>query len=285
MEGRLPAWKDKFKAAIKKNEPSEIRDCLSELQQLPSSDSTTVSQRAPAEGGHGTIELEVIEDGAGTLITNGTLQNQRDERILDALGNSKETFARRFLRSENPHESASNLRALGYFTPSFVGDPELVRCMIRNGFRFGEPDPSLSGIDQFRMEGQLKMLNRYLAMSDPVYVSALFLEDRTRTEAPVARLWQLERTFREFAAKDYEFTSEYDALRRRCEEFGVALLDQCRDKHEVRCILDSTVGRADNGRRTAFPLDMLHQAIIDQNAEVRVVVSISISNLYSQFVM
>ena len=279
MEGRLPAWEDKFKAAIKKNERNEIRNCLSELHQLPSSD--TVSQSAPEEGEHDKIELEMIKDGA--RITNGTLSTEAGDRILEALANSKHTFARGFLRSENPHESAANLRALGYFTPSFVRDPELVRCMIRSGFRFDEPDPSLSGIDQFRMDGQLKILNRYLVISDPVYVSALFLEDRT--EAPVARLWQLERTFRDFAAKDYEFTSEYDALRRRCEEFGVSLLDQCRDKHEVHCILDSAVGREDNGRRTAFPLNMLHQAIIGHNAEVRVVAPISVSNLYSQFVM
>ena len=275
MKGRVHIWKDKFKAAIGKNEPNEIRNCLCGLQQLPSSD--TVSQSAPEERGHDTIQLEVIEDGR-TRITNGTLPTEGGDRILEALANSKETFARNFLRSENPHESAANLRTLGYFTPSFVGNPELVRCMIRSGFRFDEPDPSLSGIDQFRMEGQLKMLNRYLAISDPVYISALFLEDRT--EAPVARLWQLESTFRDFAAKDYEFTSEYDALRRRCEEFGVSLLDQCRDKHEVQCTLDSAVGREDNAAGPTFPLDMLHQAIIDGNDEVRSAITwISVSRL------
>ena len=246
---------------MKKNEPNEIRNRLSELQQLPSSD--TVSQSAPEEGEHDTTELRMIKDGA--RITNGTLSTEAGDRILEALANSKHTFARGFLRSENPHESAAKLRTLGYFTPSFVGDPELVRCMIRNGFRFDEPDPSLSGIDQFRMDGQLKILNRYLAISDPVYISALFLEDTT--EAPVVRLFHLERTLRDFAAKDHEFTTEYDALRRRCEEFGVSLLDQCRDKHEVQCTLDSAVGKECNQGRT-FPLDILHQAIIDGNAEV-----------------
>ena len=264
MEGRLATWQEKFKLAIEKNEPNEIRDCLSELKQIRGND--TVPERQPSEGERDTFELDVIRDG--TRSANGILRTQGGDGILEALSNSKETFARHFLRSENPRESAANLRGLGYFTPSFVGNSELVRCMIRNGFRFHEPDTSLCDIDdQFAVEGQLHLLNRYLAISDPVYLSACFLEDTTEAEDPVVRLFQLGRTFRYFAAKDYEFASEYDALRQRCKQFGVALLDQCRNKREIRCTLDSAVGREDNAGST-FPLNMLHQAIIDGNDEV-----------------
>ena len=261
MEG-LATWQDKFKSAIAKNEPDEIQNCLSELQQIPGSH--TVPECPPAEEERATIE---IRDGTGTSSRTAILPTQGEDGIFEALSNSKEPFVRHFLRSENPRESAANLRSLGYFTPCFVGDPELVRCMIQNGFRFHEPDTSLCDIDQFCTEGQLQLLNRYLAISDPVYLSACFLEDTT-AEDPVVRLFQLRRTFQYFAAKNYEFASEYDALRRRCELFGVALLDQCRNKHEVRCILDSAVGREDNEAGPTFSMDLLHEAIIDGNDEV-----------------
>ena len=263
MTGTETNWEKKFKSAVRGNNTGEIKKCLSVLKlQLPGSEKSVESSAATEHW----IELKARGDGGGTGRNSSIVTKGRGDRILDALGNSKETFARNFLRSENRHESAARLRTLGYFTPSFVGDFELVRCMIRSGFRFDEPDPSLSGIDQFRMEGQLKMLNRYLAISDPVYISALFLGDWI--DSPVVKCFHLERTFRDLAAKDYEFTTEYDALRRRCKQFGVALLDQCREKRDIKFVLNSLVRREGNEGRTT-PLDMLDQAIMNGNDEVR----------------
>ncbi|EDO48346.1 predicted protein, partial [Nematostella vectensis] len=105
-----------------------------------------------------------------------------------------------------------------------------------------------------RIGTSLHRLYTYRALASPVYMSLTFLSCKD----PVRQAFELNKELVELADIEYEFRSDYLQLSQQCEEFAVALLDQCRDMSEIEQMMsvpDMDGALTKNGSKSLGVLD------------------------------
>ncbi|XP_032221589.1 short transient receptor potential channel 3 [Nematostella vectensis] len=119
-----------------------------------------------------------------------------------------------------------------------------------------------------RIGTSLHRLYTYRALASPVYMSLTFLScveaehltDKIEASKkdPVRQAFELNKELVELADIEYEFRSDYLQLSQQCEEFAVALLDQCRDMSEIEQMMsvpDMDGALTKNGSKSLGVLD------------------------------
>lgn len=236
-------WKRKFLSVVEGgNLVDELQECFTSLGSLDS-------------------RLRVEDPNAAWSITKQIAEN-RGNFILETLHNGHEKCVLELLDNQDP--DMTSLKNQGYFTSHFLQDFEAVRCMVKNHCTFGEPEICSRQKDgEDELDQTLTTLNRYMALVNPIYISACFLEKPESVPDPVYRSCELSKELKEVAERYYEFTNEYSALRKRCSEFGVAVLEECRKMEpDIRCVLETGKGKIRN------KLDILYLAIVNEDKTV-----------------
>ena len=167
---------------------------------------------------------------------------------------------------------------------------DIVNLLISKGYKIEEPQyhSKSCNCDECKSYGgrlgkSLWKLNTYKALASPVYLLNSHLlenskskqtEDLEDSKDPIIQAFVLNRKLEELAEVEYEFRNEYLELSNQCEEFAVALLNECRDMEEIESLmtvpglksLDYIEVTADS--EDAKKLSMLNFAIKNKNEKV-----------------
>lgn len=130
-----------------------------------------------------------------------------------------------------------------------------------------------------RLGCSLRRLNVYRGLASPVYLSLTYLNNSTNPafikQDPIITAFVLNKQLLSLSRTEYELKREYLALAEQCEDFAVALLDECRDMSEVEQLMSvpmleemqyvKILGRDDISKK----LSVLNFAIKNDNRKVR----------------
>ena len=90
------------------------------------------------------------------------------------------------------------------------------------------------------LKDYLKKIKLFRARASPVYSIVAFEDDHDiHNHDPVKTSFEYARKARSLAVKIQDFTAEYTAIARKCEDFAKGLLDKCTTKHEVQTLLQT----------------------------------------------
>ena len=183
-----------------------------------------------------------------------------------------------------------------YLTPLILAAQNnsynVVNLLISKGYKIEEPQilyhSKSCNCDECKSYGgrlgkSLWKLNTYKALASPVYLLNSHLlenskskqtEDLDDSRDPIIQAFVLNRKLEELAEVEYEFRNEYLELSNQCEEFAVALLNECRDMEDIESLmtvpglksLDYIEVTADS--EDAKKLSMLNFAIQNKNEKV-----------------
>ena len=183
-------------------------------------------------------------------------------------------------------------RFYNYLTPLMLAAQnnsyEIVSLLISKGFTIEEPHyhSKSCNCDECKSFGgrlgkSLWKLNTYKALASPAYLTHVFDNINQnkvvdKSNDPIIQAFVLNRKLKELAEIEYEFRNEYLELSNQCEEFAVALLNECRDMEEIESImiipglkdLEHVEVKADS--EDARKLSMLNFAIKNKNEKVSI---------------
>ncbi|KAK3735711.1 hypothetical protein QZH41_010145 [Actinostola sp. cb2023] len=124
---------------------------------------------------------------------------------------------------------------------------EITKFLMKEGYKIEEPHAKYCDCSECtcralgRLGCYLNNLNIYRALVSPVYISLVFLlQDHTSPSTktdPVYRALVIKREILNHAEIEYEFREDYLQLAEKCEDFAVALLDQCRNLEEISIVM------------------------------------------------
>ena len=147
----------------------------------------------------------------------------------------------------SPHAVCSLKSQAGYVTPLILAaclqNFQIVNLLLEHGFTIGDAKNAqrCSGSNAVASEKfgpAVYRLNEYRALASPVFIAASFLQNVQSGPDPVHRACILKKELLDTAEQEYEFRNEYFKLSDGCEEFAVALLNECRTMKEIRCVMD-----------------------------------------------
>jgi len=121
------------------------------------------------------------------------------------------------------------------------GNFDITKFLMTQGYVIEKPHPKFCDCTNCEELGRLgcylNNLNTYRALVSPVYISLAFLLQDPNIPSkkldPVYRALVLKRDILNHADIEYEFREDYLKLAEKCEDFAVALLDQCCDLQEI----------------------------------------------------
>lgn len=122
-----------------------------------------------------------------------------------------------------------------------MGNFDITKFLMIQGYVIERPHPKFCGCDNCQALGRLgcylNNLNTYRALVSPVHIALTFLlqnpNDTSNKLDPIYTAFVLKREILIHADIEFEFREDYLKLAEKCEEFAVALLDQCCDLEEI----------------------------------------------------
>ena len=135
------------------------------------------------------------------------------------------------------------------------GNYAIVEFLVSKGYKVEDPqskkaqDPAERSEKESmaRLKDSLVKLNTYRALSNPLYISHLFLHQSKKlglrnaehaASDPLFRSIVLKKKLKELAASEDEFRDDYRVLSAQCENFAIQLLDECRNLEEIAAVMD-----------------------------------------------
>ena len=165
-----------------------------------------------------------------------------------------------------------------YITPLILAaclqNFKIVELFLENGFTICDPQTDTqqpvnsNGALNEKLGPAVFRLNRYRAHASPVYIAASFLQNSLNGPDPVHRACVLNKELCDMAKQEYEFRKEYLELSDGCEEFAVALLNECRSMKEIRCVMEMKNEKRILPKMEGEFLNILEFAIVTRNQKV-----------------
>ena len=281
--GRSPIDKlqRKLYKAIRKGNLESVRNILSSTQEvkcdlncLDRSDKTVLQVA-------GDLNVSVRDDIIRALLSGGA---DLEFALLHAVhgGNTKtvEILLQFYDQQHQPSPRAlcSLLKSqAGYVTPLILAaclqNFQIVNLLLEHGFTIGDPKTVQCSSYSNRVANEklgpaVYRLNEYRALASPVFIAASFLQNVKSGPDPVHRACVLNKELRATAEQEYEFKNEYLKLSDGCEEFALALLNECRTMEEIRCFMHTKNEGETLPNLEKNSLNMLEFAINTKNKQV-----------------
>lgn len=118
---------------------------------------------------------------------------------------------------------------------------EITKFLMEQGYIIEKPHHKFCECENChaleRLGCYLSNLNKYEAFVSPVHIALTFLlqdpNNTSRKMDPIYRAFVLKKEILNHADIEFEFREDYLKLADKCEDFAVALLDQCCDLEEI----------------------------------------------------
>ena len=245
---------------LNKKRERELRDAIKkqdlEKFKILISSSSTEDLNHVSSSGKTLLQLagEITEESVRNDFINDLLHNGADLEValLHAVRDSNAEIVEILLgyHDQTP-QASSKSKSLNeeHVTPLILAASlqnfEIVKLLLNNGFTISEPSkPHCNGSNGMvtgKLASALHFLHSYLGLASPVYIAASFLQNVDFGDDPVRRACAMNQTLREMGKQEYQFSKEYEELRDNCNEFVVALLNECRSMEEIQCIMETNV--------------------------------------------
>ena len=276
---------DEDVSPLNKKRGKELRDSMKEqdlekFRAILNSSSSTKDLNYVSSSGKTLLQLagDITEESVRNDVIKDLLNNGADLEValLHAVRESNSEIVEILLRYHNqtPQASSKSLNE-EHVTPIILAASlqnfEIVKLLLNNGFTISEPNkPHCNGSNGMvtgKLASALHRLHVYRGLASPVYIAASFLQNVNVGTDPVRRACAMNQTLREMAKQEYEFSKEYEELSSNCNEFVVALLNECRSMEEIQCIMETNVEDAAS-RNVKGQFNMLEFAIATKSDKV-----------------
>ncbi|XP_068688899.1 transient receptor potential-gamma protein-like [Montipora foliosa] len=269
---------DEDVSPLNKKRSRELRDSMKEqdlekFRAILNSPSSTKDLNYVSSSGKTLLQLagDITEESVRNDVIKDLLNNGADLEValLHAVRESNSEIVEILLRYHNqtPQASSKSLNE-EHVTPLILAASlqnfEIVKLLLNSGFTISEPSKphcnESNGMVTGKLASALHRLHVYRGLASPVYIAASFLQNVKVGNDPVRRACAMNQTLREMAKQEYEFSKEYEDLSSNCNEFVVALLNECRSMEEIQCIMETNVEDA-GSRNVKGQFNMLEFAI------------------------
>lgn len=198
----------------------------------------------------------LMDNGAivGNALLDAISNNSVDCVSVLAQYHKEQKHKQSFIRISSSSSSSTGEEELIYDSDDSLLPPlvlaaqnhnyEIVQFLLREGYEIDPPQRT----HRYRQDGKellgsyLLNLNTYKALVSPEYICAQFFLQTggslSTDNDPLYKALTLKKDILKHGKDEYEFHEDYKVLAEKCEDFAVALLDQCRNLYEITIIMN-----------------------------------------------